>query len=108
MTAVLHIQVRAQALRNENKNPMAVHRVDEFQARSAIALTYGMITMIDDAIGRVLKRLEAPEGGLFVPPAVYEGIVGVEESGGVGSGLRRSARRRSSRTPRCPSWASLA
>ena len=38
-----------------NQNPFAVTG-DE--ARSIIALTYGMITMIDDAIGRVLKRLE--------------------------------------------------
>jgi arylsulfatase A-like enzyme len=28
------------------------------EARQAIALTYGMITMIDDAIGRILQRLE--------------------------------------------------
>jgi arylsulfatase A-like enzyme len=31
----------------------------EAEARSATALTYGMITMIDDAIGRVLGRLKA-------------------------------------------------
>lgn len=40
----------------DNQNPFAVS-ADE--ARAIIALTYGMITMIDDAIGRVLKRLEA-------------------------------------------------
>lgn len=32
--------------------------VNEQQAREATALTYGMITMIDDAIGRVLAKLE--------------------------------------------------
>ena len=37
-----------------NQNPFAV---TEDEARAIIALTYGMITMIDDAIGRVLKRL---------------------------------------------------
>jgi len=40
----------------DNQNPFAV---TEDEARAIIALTYGMITMIDDAIGRVLKRLEA-------------------------------------------------
>jgi arylsulfatase A-like enzyme len=49
----------AQALRNENKNPMAVCRVNEFEARSAIALNYGMITMIDDAVGRIVAQLQA-------------------------------------------------
>ncbi len=39
----------------DNQNPFAV---TEDEARAIIALTYGMITMIDDAIGRVLKRLE--------------------------------------------------
>ena len=39
----------------DNQSPFAVTK-DE--ARSIIALTYGMISMIDDAIGRVLKRLE--------------------------------------------------
>ena len=38
-----------------NQNPFAV---TEQEARAIIALTFGMITMIDDAIGRVLKRLE--------------------------------------------------
>jgi len=33
--------------------------VNERQAREAIALTYGMIAMIDDAIGEILKSLEA-------------------------------------------------
>ncbi|MEM6496699.1 MAG: sulfatase-like hydrolase/transferase [Pseudomonadota bacterium] len=39
----------------DNQNPFAV---TEDEARAIIALTYGMITMIDDAVGRVLKRLE--------------------------------------------------
>ena len=49
----------AQALRNENKNQMAVCRVNEFEAQSAIALNYGMITMIDDAVGRIVAQLAA-------------------------------------------------
>lgn len=40
----------------DNQNPFAV---TEDEARSIIALTYGMITMIDDAIGRVLLKLES-------------------------------------------------
>ena len=40
----------------DNQNPFAV-TADE--ARAIIALTYGMITMIDDAIGRVMARLRA-------------------------------------------------
>ena len=39
----------------DSQNPFAV---TEDEARSIIALTYGMITMIDDAIGRVLNRLD--------------------------------------------------
>lgn len=39
-----------------NQNPFAV---SERETREIIALTYGMITMIDDAIGRVLARLES-------------------------------------------------
>ncbi|MEO0391210.1 MAG: sulfatase-like hydrolase/transferase [Pseudomonadota bacterium] len=39
----------------DNQNPFAV---TEDEARAIIALTYGMITMIDDAIGRVLQRLD--------------------------------------------------
>ena len=38
----------------DNQSPFAV---TEGEARQIIALTFGMITMIDDAIGRVLKRL---------------------------------------------------
>jgi arylsulfatase A-like enzyme len=40
----------------DNQSPFAV---TEDEARAIIALTYGQITMIDDAIGRVLKRLAA-------------------------------------------------
>ncbi|MEM9756198.1 MAG: sulfatase-like hydrolase/transferase, partial [Pseudomonadota bacterium] len=40
----------------DNQSPFAV---TEDEARAIIALTYGMITMIDDAIGRVLAQLEA-------------------------------------------------
>ena len=40
----------------DNQNPFAV-TADE--ARAITALTYGMITMIDDAIGRVLAQLDA-------------------------------------------------
>ena len=39
----------------DNQNPFVV---TEDEARAIIALTYGMITMIDDAIGRVLKQLD--------------------------------------------------
>ena len=49
----------AMALRNENENPMALRKVSEFEARSAIALNYGMITMVDDAIGRIVAELAA-------------------------------------------------
>ena len=35
------------------------YAVTEREARESIALTYGMVTMIDDAVGRVLARLEA-------------------------------------------------
>lgn len=39
----------------DNQSPFAV---TEDEARAIIALTYGMITMIDDAIGRVLAQLQ--------------------------------------------------
>ena len=39
----------------DNQNPFAV---SEDEARAIIALTFGMITMVDDAIGRVLKQLD--------------------------------------------------
>jgi len=40
----------------DNQSPFAV---SERESREIIALTYGMITMIDDAIGRVLARLDS-------------------------------------------------
>lgn len=40
----------------DNQNPFTV---TEEEARALIALTYGSITMIDDAIGRVLAELDA-------------------------------------------------
>lgn len=54
------IKAMKEALENgtdprDNQNPFAV---TEDEARAIIALTYGMITMIDDAIGRVLNKLE--------------------------------------------------
>ncbi|MEM0907646.1 MAG: sulfatase-like hydrolase/transferase [Pseudomonadota bacterium] len=53
------LKAMREALKNQtdprdNQNPFAV---TEDEARAIIALTYGMITMIDDAIGRVLARL---------------------------------------------------
>lgn len=42
--------------KRDNQNPFVV---TESEARELIALTYGSITMIDDAIGRVLARLKA-------------------------------------------------
>ena len=50
----------------DNQNPFAV-TADE--ARDIIALTYGMITMIDDAIGRVvntLKKLDLDQNTIIV------------------------------------------
>ena len=42
--------------KRDNQNPFAV---TEDEARALIALTYGSITMIDDAIGRVLAHLQS-------------------------------------------------
>lgn len=55
------IQAMKEALKQggdkrDTQNPFAV---TEAEARELIALTYGSITMIDDAIGRVLARLKA-------------------------------------------------
>lgn len=47
------------ALDKANVNGQRAFAVNEREAREAIALTYGMITMIDDAIGKILSRLEA-------------------------------------------------
>lgn len=41
----------------ETDNGTAAYAVTERQARQAIALTYGMIAMVDDAIGAILNRL---------------------------------------------------
>jgi len=40
------------------KDSPVLYACTEREAREAIALTYGMITMVDDAIGRVLERLK--------------------------------------------------
>ncbi|HUA54404.1 MAG TPA: sulfatase-like hydrolase/transferase [Candidatus Sulfotelmatobacter sp.] len=42
-----------------NATTPALFACTEREAREAIALTYGMIAMIDDAVGRVLERLAA-------------------------------------------------
>jgi arylsulfatase A-like enzyme len=39
-------------------NTQAAFAVDERETKEAIALTYGMITMIDDGVAKVLKRLD--------------------------------------------------
>jgi arylsulfatase A-like enzyme len=41
-----------------NRNGQRAFAVSERETREAIALTYGMITMIDDCIGRILHSLE--------------------------------------------------
>lgn len=41
------------------KNTPMLFAATERETRAALALTFGMITMIDDAIGRILARLEA-------------------------------------------------
>ncbi len=48
------------ALADGSANRSYVHpyAVDEEEARQSIALTYGMITMVDDGIGRILAKLE--------------------------------------------------
>ncbi len=42
-----------------NRDGQRAFAITEREAREAIALTYGMITMIDDAVGRILARLQA-------------------------------------------------
>ena len=54
--AALH---RERAAGRANPAGHTVSAVDEAQTRAAIALTYGSISMIDDAVGRVLARLRA-------------------------------------------------
>jgi arylsulfatase A-like enzyme len=49
-----HAERAAGRARLDTPAPFAI---DEREAREAIALTYGMITMIDDAIGRILAAL---------------------------------------------------
>lgn len=47
--------------RATNAAPLTLHRafsVTERETREAIALTYGMITMIDDMVGRILQTLQ--------------------------------------------------
>ncbi|MDP6175042.1 MAG: sulfatase-like hydrolase/transferase, partial [Rhodospirillales bacterium] len=51
----------ARQMREEGKaevNSQSAFAIDEREAREAMALTLGSITMIDDTIGRTLKRLE--------------------------------------------------
>jgi arylsulfatase A-like enzyme len=51
-----HAERAAGRARLDTPAPFAI---DEREAREAIALTYGMITMIDDAVGRILAALAA-------------------------------------------------
>jgi arylsulfatase A-like enzyme len=46
-------------LNKSNREGQRTFAISEREAREAIALTYGMITMIDDAIGKILARLVA-------------------------------------------------
>ena len=47
------------ALDKANIDGQRTFAVNEREAREAIALTYGMITMIDDAVGRIISRLKS-------------------------------------------------
>ena len=49
-----------QALENGTANRTYVHpyAVNELEARESIALTYGMVSMVDDGIGRILAKLD--------------------------------------------------
>jgi arylsulfatase A-like enzyme len=47
------------AAKKANRNGQRVFAITERETREAIALTYGMITMIDDAIGRIMERLKS-------------------------------------------------
>lgn len=49
---------KALKVNSDPRNSQSPFAVTEGEARSIIALTYGMITMIDDAIGRVLRQIE--------------------------------------------------
>lgn len=55
LVAAVHRDTRSGASNREGYTPFGV---TEREAREIIALTYGMITMIDDAIGSVLATLE--------------------------------------------------
>jgi arylsulfatase A-like enzyme len=47
------------AQNKSNKDGQRTFAVNEREAREAIALTYGMITMIDDAVGNILSSLNS-------------------------------------------------
>ena len=47
-----------EALTDSKNNPFVPHSVTERQAREVTALSYGMISMVDDAIGTVLDTLQ--------------------------------------------------
>ena len=51
--------VRAHQRAEAERSPYAPFVASEREAREIIALTYGMVTLIDDAVGRVLARLDA-------------------------------------------------
>ena len=51
--------IRANQRPEDQRSPYAPFTVSEREAREIIALTYGMMTMIDDAVGRVLATLDA-------------------------------------------------
>jgi arylsulfatase A-like enzyme len=44
--------------RDDPKRVPAILLPDEIEAREMIALTYGMVTMVDDAIGRIMQSLD--------------------------------------------------
>ena len=50
--------VRAHQRAEGERSPYAPFTVSEREAREIIALTYGQMTMIDDAVGRVIARLD--------------------------------------------------
>ena len=50
-------RLREEMERNERKLRAAAYACNEREARESIALTYGMISMVDDAIGRVVAKL---------------------------------------------------
>ena len=50
--------VRAHQRAEGERSPYAPFTVSEREAREIIALTYGQMTMIDDAVGRVVARLD--------------------------------------------------